>query len=99
MSPLRTRNVISIRNSLEELEKCHQERNAAVDCYVAAIRNVAHYTIELEPAISEPQRKYLNILAGDAASGKPEALGETRTTLRALLRDYRDKAARYLDQL
>jgi GGDEF domain-containing protein len=91
--------VISIRSSLAELEKCHLERDAAVDCYVAAIKSVAHYTIELEPAISEPQREYLNALADDAASGTPDALGETRATLRGLLRDYRDKTVHYLDRL
>ena len=48
MSTLRTRSVISIRNSLTELEKCHQERDAVVDCYVGAIKNLAHYTIELD---------------------------------------------------
>lgn len=91
--------MISIRNSLAELEKCHQERNAAVDCYVAAIKSLAHYTIDLEPAITDPQRVYLNALAVDAASGKPDVLDETRATLRGLLRDYRDKTARYLDRL
>jgi diguanylate cyclase (GGDEF)-like protein len=91
--------MISIRSSLADLEKCHQERDVAVDCYVAAIKNLAHYTIDLEPAITEPQRQYLNALADDAASGKPEALGETRATLRGLLRDYRDKTAGYLNRL
>lgn len=91
--------MISIRSSLSELEKCHQERNAAVDCYVAAIRTLAHYTIELEPAITEPHRKYLTALADEAGSGKPDVLEETRATLRGLLRDYRDKTACYLDRL
>lgn len=91
--------MVSIRDSLAELEKCYQERDVAVDCYVAAIKSLAHYTIELEPAITEPQRKYLNALADDAASGKPEILGETRATLRGLLRDYRDKASHYLNRL
>jgi diguanylate cyclase (GGDEF)-like protein len=91
--------VISIRNSMLDLERCHEERDAAIDCYVAAIKSVAHYTIELEPAISAPQRRYLNTLADDAASGKPEVLGETRSTLRGLLRDYRDKTVNYLDRL
>ncbi len=91
--------MISIRDSLVELERCHQERDAAVGCYVAAIKNLADYTIELEPAATGPQREYLNALADDASSGRPEVLGETRATLRALLRDYRDKAAHYLNRL
>jgi diguanylate cyclase (GGDEF)-like protein len=91
--------MVSIGVSLAELEKCHKERDVAMGCYVDAIRDVAHYTIELEPAIAEPQRKYLNALADDAASGKPEVLSETRATLRGLLRDYRDKATHYLSRL
>jgi GGDEF domain-containing protein len=91
--------MISIRDSLAELEKCHNERDYAVGCYVEAIKNLAHYTIELEPSITEPQRRYLNALAEEAATGKPEALDETRATLRGLLRDYREKTARYLNRL
>jgi GGDEF domain-containing protein len=91
--------VISIRDSLVELETIHKERDAAVDCYVAAIKNLADYTIDLEPAATRPQREYLNALADDASCGKAEVLGETRATLRALLRDYRDKAVHYLSRL
>jgi len=55
--------MISIRNSVAELERCYKERDVAVDCYLTAIRNVAHYTIELTPEISEPQRIHLGALA------------------------------------
>jgi GGDEF domain-containing protein len=91
--------MVSIGVSLAELEKCHKEREEAMHCYVAAIQDVAHYTIELEPAIAENQRKYLQALADNAASGAPEVLTETRATLRGLLRDYRDKAMHYLTHL
>src|ERR1051325_7058318 len=91
--------MISIRESLSELEQCHQERDAAVQCYLAAINGVAHYTIEFDPETTDAQRKYLSALAEDAATGKPEILGESRATLRGLLRDYRDKAAQYMNKL
>ncbi len=91
--------MVSIGVSLAELEKCHKERDAAMDCYAQAIRDMAHYTVELEPAEAEPQRKYLNALADEVSSGKAEALGETRATLRGLLRDYRDKVAHYVNRL
>src|ERR1700674_4280062 len=91
--------MISIRGSVAELERCYQERDAALDCYLGAIRNLASYTIELDPVFSGPQREYLTALAGEVASGKPEVLLESRATLRALLRDYRDKASQYLNGL
>jgi GGDEF domain-containing protein len=70
-----------------------------LECYLSAIRNVAHYTIELDDELTAPHRKYLAALAGEVASAQPEALAESRATLRGLLRDYRDKAAQYLATL
>ncbi len=70
-----------------------------LDCYLMAIRNVAHYAIELDDEITAPHRQYLTALAGEVASAQPEALAESRATLRSLLRDYRGKAAQYLSAL
>jgi GGDEF domain-containing protein len=91
--------MISIRGSMVELEKCHQDRLLAVDCYVAAIKNLANYTVELEPDFTESQKQYLNALASEAASGTREALCESQATLRGLLRDYRDRTAAYVRNL
>lgn len=91
--------MISIRDSLSELEKCHRERETAVDCYLSAIRNVADYTVEFDQEVAAPQRQYLTALADEVSSGKLDVLAESRATLRALLRDYRDKAAVYLTTL
>lgn len=91
--------MISIRNRMEELDRLQQERDAAVESYVGAIRAVAHYTVALEPSITEPERKYLNELASDVASGEPAFLVDSRASFRALLRDYRDKAAQYIARL
>jgi len=89
----------SIQNSLHELDLCHAARDMVLDCYVTAIMNVAHYTLELDDEITAPHRQYLTTLANEVASAQPEALAESRATLRALLRDYRDKAAKYLGGL
>jgi GGDEF domain-containing protein len=91
--------MVSIRESITELEQCRQARDVAVECYLAAIRNAAHYAIELEPEITEPHRQLLNKLAGEAARAGVPALPESRATLRGLLRDYRDRAAQYLRNL
>ena len=80
----------SIQDSLTELEQCQAAREMVLDCYLTAIRNVAHYTIELDDEITTPHRQYLTALAGEVSSAQPEALAESRATFRALLRDYRD---------
>jgi GGDEF domain-containing protein/uncharacterized protein YqeY len=88
--------MISIRNSLTELERSHQIRAAVLDCYVGAIKNIAHYAIDLDQEITASHRKYLETLAVEVAADAPEVVVESRATLRGLLRDYRDKASQYL---
>ncbi len=91
--------MISIQSSLTELERSHQLRAAVLDCYVLAIKDIAHYAIELDEELTGPHRKYLNSLSAEVATGTQEALSGSRATLRGLLRDYRDKAGRYLGNL
>src|ERR1700761_2019190 len=73
--------------------------NLSLDCYIFAIDAIAHYSPEIEPEITAPHRKYLRELAERVALGGPDALEESRATLRGLLRDYRDKMSRYLNVL
>src|SRR5215813_4745868 len=82
-----------------ELEKAERLRRAALDCYLNTIGNIAHYAIELDGGITAQYREYVKALVTEAAAGTPEALRETDANLRGLLRDYRDKASAYLNQL
>jgi GGDEF domain-containing protein len=91
--------MISIRESVAELERSHARRAQAVDCYAAAIQSVAQYAIDFDEEITEPHRKYLHALAGEVSSGRDEVLEQSRSTFRALLRDYRDKATAYLSRV
>jgi GGDEF domain-containing protein len=91
--------MISIRQNLTELEKSHEWRATMLECYLSAIRNMAQYAVELDPTITPTHRKYLAGLATELADASPEALAESRATLRGLLRDYRDRAAQYLGAL
>src|SRR5580698_6834862 len=91
--------MISIQQNLGELEKAHQLRTMALDCYLAAIGNMAHYAVDLDAAITPPHRQYLSALAAELAGATPEALSSSRAAVRGLLRDYRDKAAHYLSGL
>jgi GGDEF domain-containing protein len=91
--------MISIQQNLSELEKSHQFRKMALDCYLAAIGNMAQYAVDLEPALTVPHRKYLSDLAEGLANASTDDLAESHVTLRGLLRDYRDRAALFLGDL
>jgi GGDEF domain-containing protein len=91
--------MISIRESVAELERSHASRAQAVDCYAAAIQSVAQYAIDLDAEITAPHRKHLNALADEVASGRDVAIEQSRATFRALLRDYRDKAAEFINRV
>lgn len=91
--------MISIHNSMTELERCTRERNQALECYISALQNMAHYAIELDDRITAPHRHYISALAADVSARRAGALAEAPATMRGLLRDYRDKAAQYLSGL
>jgi hypothetical protein len=91
--------MISIVNSLNDLEKSERERAVAADCYVAAIRSAAQYAVEVDEAVTGPYRKHLEALAAEVGARGSEFLAASRGTFRALLRDYRDKAGQYLSGL
>jgi GGDEF domain-containing protein len=91
--------MISIRQNLTELDKSHQIKALVLDCYLSGINNMAQYAVELDAAITAPHRQYLRALAAEVEEGSPEVLAESRATLRGLLREYRDRAAGYLNGL
>jgi len=91
--------MISIGNTLSELERYHRLSTAALESYIAALRNMAHYAVDLDESLTFPHRQNLEKLADSVAGGKPEVIEESRAHLRALLRDYRDKAAHFLASL
>jgi len=91
--------MISIRKTISDLDEYRQQRDLAFDCYLAAIRNTAHYTVELDDSITEPHRKYLTALADEVSSAAPGSLEESRATFRGLLRDFRDKVSKYVADL
>lgn len=91
--------MVSIGQSLSELDRAHEERDTLMECYHAAIQNVAHYAIELEGQTTSRYRHYLEALAAGLPQAVPAALRDSSANLRALLRDYRDKAAEYMSHL
>jgi Glu-tRNA(Gln) amidotransferase subunit E-like FAD-binding protein len=91
--------MISIRDSLTELERAHETRKLAVECYVAAIKNMAHCPVDLEAEFTEPFQRYLTAMASEVAEGSTDALIESRATLPGLLREYRENASKFLSDL
>jgi hypothetical protein len=70
----------------------------ALDCYVSAIRSIAHHAVDLEPELTGPYRRHLENLAERDECGTC-GFEESPATLRALLRDYRDRTSQYLNIL
>lgn len=91
--------MISLLNSINELQRCHESQDLARDCYLGAIRNIAQYAVNLEPETTSLYRKYLEDVAVQVSGGSIEVLSESRASVRGLLRDYRDQAAQYLNKL
>jgi diguanylate cyclase (GGDEF)-like protein len=91
--------MISLLKPMNDLEQCQRARELVLDCHLAAIRNIAHYAIELEPQTTALYRNYLEDLAVRASTGTGDALNESRATLRGLLREYRDRTSHYLNGL
>ena len=91
--------MISIGSAVSELERCHRQAAAALAAYTAALRNMAQYVVEIDDSITPPHRRYLTQLLETVTSGDPAALEESSSTLRGLLRDYRDKSSHFLASL
>jgi GGDEF domain-containing protein len=91
--------MISIQESIAELEREHRARQLVAECYAAAIRNAAEYAIEFEPAITDPHRKELMEFAQQVSSSGMREMEESKAGLRGIFRGYRDSAAKYLNRL
>ena len=85
--------MVSIQSSMDELERSHQFREAVLECYQSAVKNFAHYALELDEEATRQFRKHLDQLAGEIEGGGVESLKDSRATLRGLLREYRDRSS------
>jgi len=91
--------MISIQSSLTELERSHQARQVVLDSYVAALKNVATYALELDEEVTRQHRNHLSALADELLTADAAALTSSRATLRGLLRDFHDRSAAYVANL
>jgi GGDEF domain-containing protein len=91
--------MISIRETMEELERCHKAAASLQETYTVAIRNTAQYAVELDTTLTEPFQRELSLLADHIAAAGTEEIEESRSALRSILRSYRDRAGIYLTDL
>ena len=92
--------MVSIRNSLTELEKVHARQEILLGCYISAIRDMEQYAVEIDDEITPPHRRHLGAITLELTERNgEEGLAETRSLLRSELRDYRDRAATSLNRL
>jgi len=75
-----------------EAEDHFQSLDTALDCYRAALRHLTHYAIELDGDVTANYRQALSRLAEKAETANSEAAPD-------LMRDYRGKAAAYVNRL
>jgi GGDEF domain-containing protein len=90
---------MTLSTNLNPIEQANQLRDDLMDCYLNAIKNCANYALDLEDELTGNHRRYLRTLADEVAAGGSATVLETRASLRNLLRDYRDKGAKYLSNL
>jgi len=91
--------MISIGKTINDLEKSQRLTTAALECYSGALRGMAQYAVEIDESVTGPHRQRLSALASEVPTATPEVLEQSRSTLRALLRDFRDKTSAFLARL
>jgi GGDEF domain-containing protein len=92
--------MVSIRESLTELERACELQSTLLECYSSAIRSMEQYAVEIDDEITPPHRRHLAAIQADLApQSSLEQLTATRSLLRNELRDYRDRAAAFLAAL
>jgi GGDEF domain-containing protein len=92
--------MVSIRDSMTELEKVHALQDVLMECYSSAVRDIEQYAVEIDDQITPAHRQHLAaIILELTARAGADTLIATRSLLRNELRDYRDRAATILNSL
>jgi GGDEF domain-containing protein len=91
--------MISIRQSVNDLERLAELQKSTLSCYQLAIRANAEYAVELEASQAAEFRQHLYALqrALEKAT-QPEEFEAVQSSFRGELRDYRDKANEWLEK-
>jgi hypothetical protein len=76
--------MVSIREAVDSLDRIHEMRARIMESYLAAVRDMARYAVELDDSITPPYRKSLEDLANQVSGGGDAVLTESRGILRDL---------------
>jgi GGDEF domain-containing protein len=92
--------MVSIRDSLTELERLYASQTAVVDNYLSMLRDVGQYAVEISEEITPAFRRHMaDVVVQLTPQADMGALAATRSVVRNELRDYRDRAAMVLNGL
>lgn len=90
----------SLLKHITELERTAELKSASIDCYANAVQTMSQYAVEVEHPLTERHRRNLESVRHLILGAQdPDALAETKSALRAELRDYRDKCGKELTAL
>lgn len=92
--------MISIRRSLEDLERVERLRQLASEGYANAIISAGEYAIELDPLQAAELRRNLRLIREQLGRAKEaEDFQAVQASFRGELRQYRDQSAEWLERL
>ena len=80
--------VVSIRNSVTDLERCQENLDVVLECYRSVISDLAECTIQVDDDKPDPIRKKLAAIADEVRFASPNALPEYGITIRELLHEH-----------
>jgi GGDEF domain-containing protein len=91
--------MISIKASVNELERSHASLNLAVDCFRGLVADIAGYSVVLDSDLTAPVSAHMTELADRVRNAPAAALPEHSAAARSLLQDHRDKVNEYVCRL
>lgn len=92
--------VTSLLQQISELDRATELKELTLQCYASAVQTAAQYAVEVERPLAEAHRSNMEAVRHQILSiTDARGLQETKSALRAELRDYRDKCERDLGRL
>ncbi|PYT19173.1 MAG: hypothetical protein DMG59_01520 [Acidobacteria bacterium] len=92
--------MISIRKTVNEMDRLDELQRVTADCYRLAIDSAAHYAVQIDQVQAAEFRLHLRLIEDQlrSASGTHD-LRAVQSSFRGELRDYRDKAHEQIARL
>jgi GGDEF domain-containing protein len=91
--------MISILESVSELERSHRARQTVLECYLGSLRGAARYALTLEPGISHAYRTDLESLAQELERAPDYVLSASTPRLLEIFKRFRDQSTNYVSNL